>query len=196
MEQFFQTAKRELFNLASFLVPWEARIKEIESRFGSAVASYFTFLRWVFWINLVITVGFTAFVVVPEVSQPSVSQKRTTFDRLFNANRCWPLNGTSAANVKDFCRKNKPRPRICRRYGISKESSSIRPSFTAFTATGTRPKRATNCHSPTFLPASSSTFTASWPFCASQSQLFSSSLPCRSVHSMNFCSMEKKNRSA
>ena len=176
MEQFFQTAKRELFNLASFLVPWEARIKEIESLFGSAVASYFTFLRWVFWINLVITVGFTAFVVVPEVSQPSVSQKRTTFDRLFNANRCWPLNGTSAANVKDFCRKNKPRPRICRRYGISKESSSIRPSFTVFTATGTRPKRATNCHSPTFLPASSSTFTASWPFCASQSQLFSSSL--------------------
>jgi hypothetical protein len=171
VEQFFQTAKRELFNLASFLVPWEARIKEIESLFGSAVASYFTFLRWVFWINLVITVGFTAFVVVPEVRQPCVSPtKRTTFDRLFNMNRCWPLNGTSAANVKDFYRKNKTRPLICRRYGISKESSNIRPSFTVFTATGTRPKRATNCHSLTSSPASSSTFTASWPFCASQSE--------------------------
>ena len=58
---------RETSNLISFLVPWESRIKEIESLFGSAVASYFTFLRWVFWINLVLTSCYTAFVVVPEV---------------------------------------------------------------------------------------------------------------------------------
>ncbi|XP_046454543.1 transmembrane channel-like protein [Daphnia pulex] len=62
-----QLSVREIRNLISFLVPWEARIKEIESLFGSAVASYFTFLRWVFWINLVLTACFAVFVVVPEV---------------------------------------------------------------------------------------------------------------------------------
>ena len=69
--QFLVATKRELSNLASLMVPWEARIKEIESLFGSAVASYFTFLRWIFWINLVLAVGFTVFVVLPEVKNKS-----------------------------------------------------------------------------------------------------------------------------
>lgn len=54
-------------NLQTWLVPWELRIKEIESHFGSAVASYFIFLRWIFWINLVIALILTAFIAVPEV---------------------------------------------------------------------------------------------------------------------------------
>ena len=65
--QAVQVTLREARNLISFLVPWESRIKEIESLFGSAVASYFTFLRWVFWINLVLTTCFAVFVVIPEV---------------------------------------------------------------------------------------------------------------------------------
>ncbi|KAJ9584620.1 hypothetical protein L9F63_021038, partial [Diploptera punctata] len=62
----WQYIKRELANFMNLLVPWELRIKEIESHFGSVVASYFTFLRWLFWVNLVITTLLIAFVVVPE----------------------------------------------------------------------------------------------------------------------------------
>ncbi|XP_029164015.1 transmembrane channel-like protein 2-B [Nylanderia fulva] len=63
----WQHFRRELINLQTWFVPWELRIMEIESHFGSAVASYFTFLRWLFWINLVIAGTLTAFVAIPEV---------------------------------------------------------------------------------------------------------------------------------
>ncbi|XP_053594133.1 transmembrane channel-like protein isoform X2 [Microplitis demolitor] len=63
----WQYLKRELINLQTWLVPWESRIKEIESHFGSAVASYFIFLRWLFWINLVIFLTLTIFVAIPEI---------------------------------------------------------------------------------------------------------------------------------
>lgn len=55
-------------NLETWLIPWEFRIKEIESHFGSAVASYFIFLRWLFWINLVMAIILVAFVAIPEVN--------------------------------------------------------------------------------------------------------------------------------
>ncbi|KAG5335422.1 TMC3 protein, partial [Acromyrmex charruanus] len=67
MTKKWQYFRRELVNLQTWLIPWEVRIMEIESHFGSAVASYFIFLRWLFWINLVIAITLTAFVAIPEV---------------------------------------------------------------------------------------------------------------------------------
>lgn len=67
--QRWQHFTRELANISTVIVPWELRIKEIESHFGSVVASYFTFLRWLFWVNIVIAFALTVFVVMPEVSQ-------------------------------------------------------------------------------------------------------------------------------
>ncbi|CAG9781758.1 unnamed protein product [Diatraea saccharalis] len=63
----WQQLKREAANTSNLLIPWELRIKEIESHFGSVVASYFTFLRWLFWVNLVIGFILLVFVIVPEV---------------------------------------------------------------------------------------------------------------------------------
>ncbi|XP_011687099.1 PREDICTED: transmembrane channel-like protein 3 [Wasmannia auropunctata] len=67
MTKKWQYFRRELINLQTWLIPWEVRIMEIKSHFGSAVASYFIFLRWLFWINFVIAATLTAFVVIPAI---------------------------------------------------------------------------------------------------------------------------------
>ncbi|KAM7406648.1 hypothetical protein PAMP_001015 [Pampus punctatissimus] len=58
---------RVLYNIVVLFIPWEVRIKKIESHFGSGVASYFIFLRWLFGINIVLTIMTGAFIVLPEV---------------------------------------------------------------------------------------------------------------------------------
>ncbi|XP_017010639.3 transmembrane channel-like protein [Drosophila takahashii] len=58
--------KRETTSFLTVLIPWELRIKEIESHFGSGVASYFTFLRWLMWVNIMIAIPLVAFVIGPE----------------------------------------------------------------------------------------------------------------------------------
>ncbi|XP_009679580.1 transmembrane channel-like protein 3 isoform X1 [Struthio camelus] len=55
------------YNFVVIFIPWEMRIKKIESHFGSGVASYFIFLRWLFGINIVLTIMTGAFVVLPEL---------------------------------------------------------------------------------------------------------------------------------
>ncbi|XP_023248331.1 transmembrane channel-like protein 2-A [Copidosoma floridanum] len=63
----WQYFKREVVNFKTVLVPWESTIKHIESQFGSAVASYFIFLRWLFWFNFAISFLLVAFVAIPEL---------------------------------------------------------------------------------------------------------------------------------
>ncbi|KAI5101218.1 transmembrane channel-like protein 3 isoform X1, partial [Silurus meridionalis] len=58
---------RVLYNILVLFIPWEMRIKKIESHFGSGVASYFIFLRWLFGINIVLTIMTGAFIVLPEL---------------------------------------------------------------------------------------------------------------------------------
>ncbi|XP_050932190.1 transmembrane channel-like protein 3 isoform X1 [Lates calcarifer] len=58
---------RVLYNIVVLFIPWEVRIKKIESHFGSGVASYFIFLRWLFGINIVLTIMTGAFIVLPEL---------------------------------------------------------------------------------------------------------------------------------
>lgn len=101
------------------MVPWELRIKEIESLFGSAVASYFTFLRWVFSINLVLAIGYAVFVVIPEVFQISRFHFISNSNHLHSI-RCWVVIGTSAGSEKVSWRKSSEQQLIYKRCGISK----------------------------------------------------------------------------
>uniref|UniRef100_A0A3Q3LNE1 Transmembrane channel-like protein n=1 Tax=Mastacembelus armatus TaxID=205130 RepID=A0A3Q3LNE1_9TELE len=59
--------KRDFENFKTACIPWEAKIKEVESHFGSSVASYFIFLRWLYGLNLVLFGLQFGLVVLPEI---------------------------------------------------------------------------------------------------------------------------------
>ncbi|KAM4575854.1 transmembrane channel-like protein 2-B [Odontesthes bonariensis] len=59
--------KRDFENFKTACIPWERKIKEVESHFGSSVASYFIFLRWMYGLNMVLFGFMFGLVVLPEV---------------------------------------------------------------------------------------------------------------------------------
>ncbi|TKR80172.1 hypothetical protein L596_014290 [Steinernema carpocapsae] len=67
MSKMWRSFLRWASNVHIYFIPWEQKIKKIESHFGSVVSSYFTFLRWVVFVNICITLLIVAFIVVPEV---------------------------------------------------------------------------------------------------------------------------------
>ncbi|XP_042148896.1 transmembrane channel-like protein 3 [Ixodes scapularis] len=92
--------KREVAELVVILTPWEMRIKRIESHFGSVVASYFTFLRWVFWLNCFIALFVCCFLMVPEVlrgdDDPSGMRKQLESEEMesaLNLQAIWEFEG-------------------------------------------------------------------------------------------------------
>ncbi|KAM8780288.1 transmembrane channel-like protein 3 [Rhynchonycteris naso] len=87
-------------NFVVLFVPWEMRIKKIESHFGSGVASYFIFLRWLFGINIVLTIMTGAFIVIPELiaGQPFGSTASKSIPKVHEASAqdldtIWSLGG-------------------------------------------------------------------------------------------------------
>ncbi|XP_066513078.1 transmembrane channel-like protein 2-B isoform X1 [Hoplias malabaricus] len=74
---------RDFENFKTACIPWERKIKEVESHFGSSVASYFIFLRWMYGLNLVLFGFVFGLVVIPEVLMglPYGSMARKTVPR-------------------------------------------------------------------------------------------------------------------
>lgn len=58
---------RAISNYMALMVPWEGKIRQIESYFGGVVASYFTFLRWIFWTNIVQASIMIGVIMLPEI---------------------------------------------------------------------------------------------------------------------------------
>ncbi|XP_014768214.2 transmembrane channel-like protein 3 [Octopus bimaculoides] len=62
-----QDFQRMGFDVISMFIPWEMQIKRVEGHFGSVVASYFLFLRWLLWVNTILTLLTVAFIILPQV---------------------------------------------------------------------------------------------------------------------------------
>uniref|UniRef100_A0A3B3R4H9 Transmembrane channel-like protein n=1 Tax=Paramormyrops kingsleyae TaxID=1676925 RepID=A0A3B3R4H9_9TELE len=75
--------QRDLENFKTACIPWEMKIKDIESHFGSSVASYFIFLRWMYGINLILFGLTFGLVMMPEalMGKPYGSMPRKTVPR-------------------------------------------------------------------------------------------------------------------
>ncbi|XP_075060970.1 transmembrane channel-like protein 2-A [Mixophyes fleayi] len=75
--------KRDFENFKTACIPWEMKIKEIESHFGSSVASYFIFLRWMYGVNLILLCMVLGLIVIPELLMglPNGSIPRKTVPR-------------------------------------------------------------------------------------------------------------------
>lgn len=61
--------KSQLQVLRSYRL-WKGHIKEVEGHYGTAVVSYFIFLRWLFVMNMVIFALWFSFVCIPQFINP------------------------------------------------------------------------------------------------------------------------------
>eukprot|EP00112_Aurelia_sp_Birch-Aquarium-sp1_P008689 Seg1963.3 transcript_id=Seg1963.3/GoldUCD/mRNA.D3Y31 product="Telomerase protein component 1" protein_id=Seg1963.3/GoldUCD/D3Y31 len=59
---------------------WRSNLKKVDGKFGSGVLSYFTFLRWLFLLDIVITIMVIAFIAVPQfMFSPSYKTNNVSF---------------------------------------------------------------------------------------------------------------------
>ncbi|XP_039608801.1 transmembrane channel-like protein 2-A [Polypterus senegalus] len=98
--------KRDFENFKTACIPWEMKIKEVESHFGSSVASYFIFLRWMYGMNLVLFGLTFGLVVIPEIllGLPHGSIPRKTVPRdeqatAMDFSTLWDFNGYAKYSV-------------------------------------------------------------------------------------------------
>ncbi|KAM9743633.1 transmembrane channel-like protein 1 [Menidia menidia] len=98
--------QRDFENFRTACIPWEMKIKEIESHFGSSVASYFIFLRWMYGINMILFGLTFGLVMVPEalMGRPYGSIPRKTVPRTEEASAMdfavlWDFGGYAEYSV-------------------------------------------------------------------------------------------------
>ncbi|XP_044053150.1 transmembrane channel-like protein 1 [Siniperca chuatsi] len=98
--------QRDFENFKTTCIPWEMKIKEIESHFGSSVASYFIFLRWMYGINMILFGLTFGLVMVPEalMGRPYGSIPRKTVPRAEEASAMdfavlWDFGGYAQYSV-------------------------------------------------------------------------------------------------
>lgn len=68
----FNRRKISIKNTISNLELWYGSLKTIEGHFGSGVAAYFKFLRWLFILNLLLISMAFCFVTLPQILYNSV----------------------------------------------------------------------------------------------------------------------------
>lgn len=72
---------------------WKGHLKEVEGNFGTAVVSYFIFLRWLFVMNLIIFLLWFGLVVIPQlvwVAGTNAPRTSSQLSCVFDANKTTP----------------------------------------------------------------------------------------------------------
>uniref|UniRef100_A0A4W3IRS3 Transmembrane channel-like protein n=1 Tax=Callorhinchus milii TaxID=7868 RepID=A0A4W3IRS3_CALMI len=98
--------QRDFENFKTACIPWEMKIKEIESHFGSSVASYFIFLRWMYGVNMVLFGLTFGLVMVPEAlmgkvygSMPRKTVPRSDQGTAMDVSTLWDFGGYAQHSV-------------------------------------------------------------------------------------------------
>uniref|UniRef100_UPI00358DF7A7 transmembrane channel-like protein 1 n=1 Tax=Myxine glutinosa TaxID=7769 RepID=UPI00358DF7A7 len=101
MKKKYMKFQRDFENFKTACIPWEMKIKEIESHFGSSVASYFIFLRWMYGMNLVLFGLTFGLIMVPELlmgkpygSIPRKTVPRNSTDTAMDIATLWNFRGS------------------------------------------------------------------------------------------------------
>ncbi|CAH0718602.1 unnamed protein product, partial [Brenthis ino] len=79
---------------------WQTSLREIEGKFGTGVVSYFLFLRWLLFLNLIISILVIFFLILPTLLLDEVTYKCDTF--LENSTTCC----SQAYFQRNFTRNN------------------------------------------------------------------------------------------
>ena len=75
--------KIALRQVGSSIELWHSAIKVIEGHFGSGIATYFKFLRWLFIVNMIGCIFSILFVVLPQsLKQLSWNENFSSWDLL------------------------------------------------------------------------------------------------------------------
>lgn len=69
-------------NFVVSLELWYEAIRTVEGHFGSAIASYFYFLRWLFLMNLLLSIMIISFLIVPQAMHNTYGRNQTAHDEI------------------------------------------------------------------------------------------------------------------
>ncbi|XP_067626932.1 transmembrane channel-like protein 7 isoform X2 [Eurosta solidaginis] len=85
----WQKIALEWSKLSATIKLWQSSLKQIEGHFGSGVAAYFMFLRWLFYLNCFTFLLIVIFVIIPNIVTYEKSIEKCKFSQNTNySNNC------------------------------------------------------------------------------------------------------------
>eukprot|EP00731_Ephydatia_muelleri_P025328 Em0017g411a len=132
---------------------WESHIKQVEGHFGTAVASYFVLLRWLFYMNMAILSVWTLFVLIPQfvVEHPTETVPACIYSNASNYTYVCPRRGSTYVYRINCTAPNSTNTTLC-------TNRSIQATIV--------PKTARNIVNHTYCDVNS-TFLDVWSLCPS-----------------------------
>ncbi|XP_072167923.1 transmembrane channel-like protein 7 [Diadema setosum] len=80
----WKRAKENLYDFRLRFEVWRSSLKEVEGKFGTAVVSYFVFLKWLLFLNIYIFLIMFGFIVIPELILGENYQQSSTCEENYD----------------------------------------------------------------------------------------------------------------